>query len=29
MNTFTPFLLGWSFTFERFWVMQIHAVMGA
>ncbi len=29
MNTFTPFQLGWSYTFERFWAMQIHAVMGA
>jgi len=29
MNTFTPFLIGWSYTFERFWAMQIHAVMGA
>ncbi len=29
MNTFTPFLLGWGYTFERFWAMQIHAVMGA
>ncbi len=29
MNTFTPFLLGWSYAFERFWAMQIHALMGA
>lgn len=29
MNTFTPFQLGWSYTFERFWAMQLHAAMGA
>jgi hypothetical protein len=29
MNTFTPFLIGWSYAYERFWAMQIHAVMGA
>lgn len=29
MNTFTPFLIGWDYVWERFWAMQIHAVMGA
>ncbi len=28
-NTFTPLTIGWPYVYERFWVMQIHAVMGA
>jgi len=28
MNTFTPFTIGWAFVWERFWAMQMHAVMG-
>jgi len=29
VNTFTPLSLGWAFTLERFWAIQLHAVMGA
>ncbi len=29
VNTFTPFMIGWAYVYERFWAMQIHAVMGA
>ena len=29
VNTFTPFMIGWGYVYERFWAMQIHAVMGA
>jgi len=29
INTFTPFTIGWAYVYERFWAMQIHAVMGA
>ena len=29
VNTFTPVQIGWNYVFERFWAMQIHAVMGA
>jgi hypothetical protein len=28
MNTFTPFMLSWPFVYERFWAMQIHAIIG-
>ena len=29
LNTFTPVTIGWAFVWERFWAMQMHAVMGA
>lgn len=29
MRTFTPFMFGWEFVYERFWAMQMHAIMGA
>jgi hypothetical protein len=29
MRTFTPFTLGWEFVYERFWAVQMHAIMGA
>jgi hypothetical protein len=29
MNTFTPFTIGWGYVYERFWAMQMHAIMGA
>ncbi len=29
VNTFTPVPLSWGYVYERFWAMQIHAVMGA
>jgi hypothetical protein len=29
VNTFTPYTVGWAFVRERFWAMNLHAVMGA
>ncbi len=28
VQTFTPYLVGWAYVWERLWTMHIHAVMG-
>ncbi len=28
MSLFTPFLVGFAYVYERFWAIQVHAVMG-
>lgn len=29
LNTFTPYMVGWPYVYERLWAMHAHAIMGA